>query len=466
MLDIRLRATKGGLMVHHGVCYMNSNFVNVLRTVAKFLKAHPSEFIIMRVKEDHDAEEGSESFNNQIHDAKHLGDPTYKEMFTTPGCTSSSGGACTVSMMRGKVMMLKNYPGGFSGDETGMGFSWPCSVDNSVGDKCQDVYQTKGLDSKSDKLNAVMQFMNQATAKKTPAMVYVNFWSAQGDTFLCAGQAIKCISDYVNPRVGEALKTTFGKYIGVQAMDFYNDYDVDMIVKSNFAHKASKKGVTISAHWTRCSYMEGREVEYLDRQTVSCSSGVLNGYRVTLRDGAYSCGEADQRYLFLCAHRASDTCASGRRLLDTSPPARQLLGRGGSSAGKAPGAGTGSCGETRKLSFCSHLNEKRLHYLDRQNAYCSGNTAISMFHLQKSGKHANCGSGEMEYRLGCRSIGSNSRVTQKTIAADISNEYIESLDNYRFHCAVDSGLNSFKMEPVTSRRRTRTRYTYQCGNFN
>lgn len=51
-LDIRLRHVDGNLTLHHGVSYQRAHFGQVLEGVADFLQEHPSEAVLMRVKEE------------------------------------------------------------------------------------------------------------------------------------------------------------------------------------------------------------------------------------------------------------------------------------------------------------------------------------------------------------------------------------------------------------------------------
>ncbi|MGO4760673.1 phosphatidylinositol-specific phospholipase C domain-containing protein, partial [Streptomyces sp. 2MCAF27] len=51
-LDIRCRAFEGAFPIHHGAYYQHLNFDDVLGACRSFLSAHPSETVLMRVKQE------------------------------------------------------------------------------------------------------------------------------------------------------------------------------------------------------------------------------------------------------------------------------------------------------------------------------------------------------------------------------------------------------------------------------
>ncbi|MGW4645705.1 phosphatidylinositol-specific phospholipase C domain-containing protein [Kitasatospora sp. NPDC004289] len=58
-IDIRVRVIGGSFTVHHGAFYQNANFDDVLDKARTFLKAHPGETIVMRLKAECNGEIGS-----------------------------------------------------------------------------------------------------------------------------------------------------------------------------------------------------------------------------------------------------------------------------------------------------------------------------------------------------------------------------------------------------------------------
>ncbi|MFI1979436.1 phosphatidylinositol-specific phospholipase C [Streptomyces wedmorensis] len=55
-LDVRCRVTGGSFAIHHGASYQNMMFGDVLVACRDFLAAHPSETVLMRVKQEYSQE--------------------------------------------------------------------------------------------------------------------------------------------------------------------------------------------------------------------------------------------------------------------------------------------------------------------------------------------------------------------------------------------------------------------------
>ena len=65
-LDIRCRHIDNAFTIHHGAIYQNLNFDDVLNACYTFLNSHPSETIIMSVKEEYDASNTTRSFEQTL----------------------------------------------------------------------------------------------------------------------------------------------------------------------------------------------------------------------------------------------------------------------------------------------------------------------------------------------------------------------------------------------------------------
>lgn len=60
--DIRCRHFKNGLPIHHGQFYEHCSFTDVMNTMTSFVKSHPSEVLLVRVKEEYKAAECTRTF--------------------------------------------------------------------------------------------------------------------------------------------------------------------------------------------------------------------------------------------------------------------------------------------------------------------------------------------------------------------------------------------------------------------
>lgn len=67
-VDIRCRHYQDKLFLHHGSEYLGVDFNYALKACRDFLKAHPTECIIMSVKEEHVPAENEKSFDEVFTD--------------------------------------------------------------------------------------------------------------------------------------------------------------------------------------------------------------------------------------------------------------------------------------------------------------------------------------------------------------------------------------------------------------
>ncbi|MDZ3952447.1 phosphatidylinositol-specific phospholipase C domain-containing protein [Bacillus thuringiensis] len=99
-LDIRARRTGSSFAMHHGAVYQKLMFGDVLNQIQTFLRTNPRETILMRLKEEHDPESGSQSFEDIFKKYKN----DYGNLFWN--YTSSNP---TLDEVRGKIVLLQNF---------------------------------------------------------------------------------------------------------------------------------------------------------------------------------------------------------------------------------------------------------------------------------------------------------------------------------------------------------------------
>ena len=104
-LDIRCRAFEGAFPIHHGAFYQHLNFDDVLTACRTFLTAHPSETVLMRVKQEYSEESAAEF--RRIFDT-YLDGKGWRPLFRLDATLPTLGEA------RGRVVLLAdsdNMPG-------------------------------------------------------------------------------------------------------------------------------------------------------------------------------------------------------------------------------------------------------------------------------------------------------------------------------------------------------------------
>ncbi|MFF7181782.1 phosphatidylinositol-specific phospholipase C domain-containing protein [Streptomyces sp. NPDC008121] len=101
-LDIRCRVTGGSFAIHHGAAYQNMMFGDVLVACRAFLAAHPSETVLMRVKQEYS--EDSDATFRQIFD-DYLDVRGWRSLFRIGAGIPALGEA------RGRVVLLADNAG-------------------------------------------------------------------------------------------------------------------------------------------------------------------------------------------------------------------------------------------------------------------------------------------------------------------------------------------------------------------
>lgn len=105
-LDVRCRVTGGSFAIHHAAYYQNLMFGDVLVACWNFLTAHPSETVLMRLKQEY-SEESDATFRSVFDD--YLDNRGWRPLFKIADSVPTLGQA------RGKVLLLPDnggLPGG------------------------------------------------------------------------------------------------------------------------------------------------------------------------------------------------------------------------------------------------------------------------------------------------------------------------------------------------------------------
>ncbi|MBL1099895.1 phosphatidylinositol-specific phospholipase C [Streptomyces coffeae] len=204
-LDIRCRAYENAFPIHHGPYYQHLNFDDVLGACRSFLSAHPTETVLMRVKQEY-SEENAEEFR-RIFDS-YL-DKGWRSLFRLDSTLPTLGEA------RGRVVLL-----GDSGAMPGIRYG-----DAQLFD-IQDDYMAEPF-GKYPKIEA--QFRK---AVEQPGKLFMNYVST------AALLPPRSNADRLNPKVGSFLEgagTQGWTGLGIVPMDFPNTASglVDALIRKN-----------------------------------------------------------------------------------------------------------------------------------------------------------------------------------------------------------------------------------------
>ncbi|GGK19062.1 1-phosphatidylinositol phosphodiesterase [Streptomyces camponoticapitis] len=205
-LDVRCRAFENAFPIHHGAYYQNLNFDDVLGACRDFLRAHPSETVLMRLKQEYSTESDAEF--RRIFDT-YLDGKGWRSLFRLDSDLPALGEA------RGKVVLLADS-GGMPGVRYG---------DGGLFDIQDDYMAEPG--AKYPKIEAHFR-----KAVQQPGKQFINFVST------AALLPIRWNSDRLNPRVHTLIDSSEAagwRGLGIVPMDFPETRGglVDSLIRHN-----------------------------------------------------------------------------------------------------------------------------------------------------------------------------------------------------------------------------------------
>jgi 1-phosphatidylinositol phosphodiesterase len=217
-LDIRLKLKAGELWLYHGIIYLGLSFDDVLGPVTKFLDAHPTETVVMSVKNEDGSQpdEFATVFKTRYVDPRasgfYLGDlvPTIRE------------GRGRIVLMRRFGIPAVNFPkafglnlsSGWTDDNADFTISYRSQSDpkRSLTARVQDLYDTGVVATKWKAANDLLT----VTESGRPGEIYLNFASA-ASWVRTYGMAA-----YINPLLYAAIASPSGRRFGWIPMDYPN----------------------------------------------------------------------------------------------------------------------------------------------------------------------------------------------------------------------------------------------------
>lgn len=230
-LDIRLKVdSKGNLNCYHGFVNCLTSFKSVMNDIVSFLKANPTECVIMSVKN----EDGDSAPFEKALVEKWIDSSKYAEYFYTENSIP------TLDDVRGKIVFMRRYISFGAALKRGINArNWLdntsfCIDRGSYKINIQDCYEynTIGLTFGKDKWKNFLDFDLKMQAENTdnPANVlWLNFSSACN--ILSCGQ-VSCAA-VMNAHLLNAFKNASGNH-GVVIMDHVTPCLVNTVIATNF----------------------------------------------------------------------------------------------------------------------------------------------------------------------------------------------------------------------------------------
>lgn len=222
IFDIRARHIDNVFTIHHGPVYQKIDFDRVMVSMTEFLENHPSETILMRVKEEYKAKNITRRFEDTFEWYK----KKYESYIWKP--TSQNP---TLNEVRGKIVILQNFtttpPLKFGLDYVRFDIQDNWSLD------CFKTFDQSNLSKKSTDIKNHIEKAENGDRNK----IYINYLSAVGG-FPCI---ILITPSYVAKRTNEQILTYIRNekinFAGIIMADFPGADLINEIIKLNESNK-------------------------------------------------------------------------------------------------------------------------------------------------------------------------------------------------------------------------------------
>jgi hypothetical protein len=178
MIDIRVRVNSGNTFtIHHGAAYQNATFDDVLATLDTFLDQHPSEAVVLRLKQECTGELGSCKDVGGQHPFRDIFDAYRgKGPFWQPSVTRDTAAATpTLGAIRGKIVLAALH-GAHGGVVDHYGLAQFADWHDGSSTYVQDVYNVPNLGAIATKRDQLRRHLDRTNAGDQSKM-YVNFGS-------------------------------------------------------------------------------------------------------------------------------------------------------------------------------------------------------------------------------------------------------------------------------------------------
>lgn len=210
-LDIRVSKQKDGTLgIYHGIKYMYINFDEVVKECKEFLSAHPSEFILMMVKEEVFRSEGTgENFTDDIY-ALVEKDPS---LWANPAdwvSATSYPYPDSIAPLRGKILLFRNYKESTKGTTRAVNiYQNPPSYWVREGDSA--MVPQGNIKTIDDKWKQVSAYIDERSKKTDDRKLYIHSVAAY-NALIGGLPNIDNVAKVVNPLLTEKLKNGKATY--------------------------------------------------------------------------------------------------------------------------------------------------------------------------------------------------------------------------------------------------------------
>ncbi|HXT44070.1 MAG TPA: phosphatidylinositol-specific phospholipase C [Pseudonocardiaceae bacterium] len=277
-LDIRLSHYQDNLFVHHDVVHMGKCYADVLSVCSTFLEQHPSETILMSIKDEGRCDSLLGRFapsrvfgksrgdpmswvvrSNSFEDAfkartwEYVEDPSlfYNLPSPLPGDGSANTNLTartTLGEVRGKIILLRRFE---ASPDVGFDLTyWPENM--RFRGAANPVYAVEDHwwdPGEGDKYNFMITHIEEAR-RRSPKDLYITFASA-------VHMNARAYSKAINPRLNDYLAKSPPGRVGIIAMDYFEEpreLVSNVIQMNSMAEMAAGHGGEHGSHGRRAAW--------------------------------------------------------------------------------------------------------------------------------------------------------------------------------------------------------------------
>ena len=220
-LDIRCRPSGNRFAIHHGICFLSLFFEDILEEVRTFLANHPTETVLMRIKEEFTPTLDALSF--ELIWETYMNELGFRDLFV-----QNLGGIPMLGDVRGRVVVLSDEPGPRPGrSTTSYGLGWKRGPYTDI----QDSFQVNSLSELAEKTELTLTFLEKASLQ--PRVFTINHMSATGVPL--PGFFPRDIAETTNAGVYQFLGAVHGKTsLGILSIDYLGEGLISRVLRTNF----------------------------------------------------------------------------------------------------------------------------------------------------------------------------------------------------------------------------------------
>ncbi|KAL9846455.1 1-phosphatidylinositol phosphodiesterase-like isoform 2-T4 [Geothlypis trichas] len=242
-LDVRCKLSRGELRIYHLCTFQRASLRGVLRRTLRFLRAHPGEAVLMRIKEELPIF-SRPGFAAQLHRCL---------LEEGQGCVWCREEVPTLGQVRGKIVVLE----ALAREVLGIPYE-RLSI--------SDAWNVLSLERKWARVRRHLE----KAAGGDPSTMYLTFCSGNG-LFTCPEE----VARFVNPRCCQHLRRRAGQPVrwGVVIVDFPGAGLLRLIVESNGHGTAAPGTPTVRSRHRRGTLDRSRRPHSPARRPRRCPSG-------------------------------------------------------------------------------------------------------------------------------------------------------------------------------------------------